>query len=68
MLSYNPIGAHPLYVCSENGHVDTLNYLIANGGEVNHCRNDGISPFWAAAETGQLDILKILQQHGAGTG
>ena len=61
------IGARPLYVAAENGHVETLKYLVDNGAEVNQCRNDGISPFFVAAENGQLETLKFLQSRGAGT-
>ena len=44
---------------------DCLKLLLAAGGDVNKCNNNGVSPIYTAAEKGHADCLKLLLAAGA---
>jgi ankyrin repeat protein len=54
-----------LYIASRNGHADCLKLLLAAGGDVNKCMNDGASPIFIAAQSGHADCLNLLLGAGA---
>ena len=47
-------------MAAEKGHADCLQLLLAAGGDVNKCDNDGFSPILIASQFGQSAALGIL--------
>ena len=58
-------GVTPLYVASENGHLEIVKFLIASGGSVNEGDKDGITPLMIASNYGHFEVVKVLLAAGA---
>lgn len=57
-------GWTPLHYAAKFGHISCLNYLIANGANVNATDNSGCTALHVAAYHGQLELLKKLIDAG----
>lgn len=57
--------ATPLFIASQNGHLDIIELLLNSGAYHDAARTDGASPLWIAAQMGHDHIVKILCRHGA---
>lgn len=55
----------PLRLAAEEGHVKTVQLLLAKGANVNVTDSDGQSPLGIAAKTGQMEIVRMLLDVGA---
>jgi len=58
-------GATPVFIASQNGHVDALEFLHKNGADINTPRNDGTTPVFIASQNGHLEVVKFLLLLGA---
>ncbi len=49
----------PLYIAAQEGHVDIVNFLIANGArdDINFAIKDGATPLFIAGEKKIIDPL-----------
>ncbi len=53
-------GATSLLVSSQNGHLQCVQQLIANGADVNCAKNDGATAIFMASQEGHLNIVEAL--------
>lgn len=60
----NYISAMPLYIASEKGNLDIVEYLLSIGANI-HSRGYYGSPLSAACAKGHLNIVKCLLANGA---
>ena len=44
---------------------DTVNYLLANGADVNRCNNSGVTPLQLVAQEGNQALVQCFIEHGA---
>lgn len=58
-------GSTPLIVCSENGHLALVQYLLTQRADVNLVDREGASALTVAASNGHLGICELLIQKGA---
>ncbi len=58
-------GRTALYLAAEQGDLQTVTQLIANGASVDARDNCRWTPFMRAAQNGHLDVVKILLNAGA---
>merc|ERR1712202_114729 len=59
-------GATPLYIATQVGHLEIVEFLLqTNQVDVNHVVNNIGTPICVAVHEEDLDIVKILVQHGA---
>lgn len=58
-------GATPLFLASQEGHIDLVRLLIANGASLELSDEDGISPLYIASYQGHADVVEILLNAGA---
>jgi ankyrin repeat protein len=58
----NDIGASPLYIACQNGHLDIVLQLLDKkvNTDVNKCCDSGASPLYIACQHGHLDIVLQL--------
>ncbi|KAI0280103.1 ankyrin repeat-containing domain protein [Russula aff. rugulosa BPL654] len=57
--------ATPLICASEQGYLDIVHLLLANGARA-HCRNNvGWTPLMLASRDGHTDVVRMLLQNGA---
>ena len=59
------IGATPLYVATDNNHLEIVELLIANGADLNANALGGVTPLFAAIENNHLKIAELLISSGA---
>jgi serine/threonine-protein phosphatase 6 regulatory ankyrin repeat subunit B len=53
-------GVTPLYIASENGHLDVVRVLLEHKADVNKARDDGGTPLYIASQNGHLDMVRVL--------
>jgi len=58
-------GCTPLWIASQNGHTDTVQYLKLAGANIDHQRQDGSTPLFVASHNGHTDIVQKLVSVGA---
>ena len=61
----NDNGETPLYVASQNGHVEVVRLLIDAGALINQAKNSGATPILAASQDGHVDVVRLLIDGGA---
>ena len=55
-------GVTPLYMASQNGHVDTVKVLIDAGGDINQANHQGSTPLYAASWEGDIEMVQLFLQ------
>jgi ankyrin repeat protein len=60
-----PQGATALYCASRNNHLEVMEYLIAQGADVNKRLGDNTTALMWACKQGQLQAAQLLIKHGA---
>ena len=59
-------GATPLYVASQNGHLESVKHLIKYKANVNEkCMKGKFTPLHIAAQQDKLEVVKFLVRNGA---
>jgi ankyrin repeat protein len=58
-------GFTPLHQAAFFGHRDIVEFLIAEGADVNAKNNAGSTPLYLAKGKGHKEIAALLTQHGA---
>ncbi|XP_063904039.1 uncharacterized protein LOC135123371 [Zophobas morio] len=58
-------GATPLFVSSEMGHEEIVEYLVTVGAEINRARIDGTTPLHIASFNGHRNVVEYLVTAGA---
>eukprot|EP00731_Ephydatia_muelleri_P032874 Em0024g418a len=58
-------GRSPLYMASQEGHLDVVKTLIEAGANIHQAEKDGQSPLFISCLNGHLDIVKTLIEAGA---
>ncbi len=58
-------GESPLYIASQNGHIDVVKELVASGAQIDLQENTGTSPLYIASQNGHIDVVKELVASGA---
>ena len=57
----------PLHIAIQNGNIDIIKSLLADGCETIHARNaEGQTPLCLATATNNEEIVRLLLEHGAG--
>ena len=59
------LGCTPLYIASQNGHVDVVSTLTSLGANVGACAGGGWTPLHIACLNGHAEIARLLVAHGA---
>ncbi|XP_063448361.1 uncharacterized protein LOC134727895 [Mytilus trossulus] len=55
-----------LIQCSHIGYIDLVTWCLHHCiGNVNHCRNDGVSPLWLACQEGHTEVVQMLITNNA---
>ena len=54
-------GVTPLYVVSEQGHVEVVRVLIERGADINKAQNEGWTPLQIAISRNHTEIIQLLQ-------
>src|SRR5207244_2268477 len=58
-------GFSPLMGASENGNVELVNFLLANGADPTAKTKDGKTPLGLAREKNHAEVVEALKRHGA---
>lgn len=62
----NKQGETPLYIaCKNNENLKIIKLLLKNGAEVNRGNKQGETPLYIAGKRGEVDMIKLLFEHGA---
>jgi len=59
------IGATPLLVASQNGHLEVVRELLARGAAVDAADNRGFTPLYIASREGHVEVVRELLARGA---
>ena len=51
-------------MCSSNGHLDIVRFLVEVGTDKGHAANSGATTLLLAAQNGHLDIVRFLVEVG----
>ena len=54
-------GWTPLYVASQNGHVEVVRALVEGGADINKVDNDGDAPLQIASRKEHPEIIRLLK-------
>ena len=54
-------GETPLFMASQNGHVEVAHLLLEVKADFSISRTDGITPLRVARQRGHLDIVALLE-------
>ncbi|GEM_PF-2496331 len=57
-------GLPPLHQTIQQGHLNVVRYLVANGASTSVIDSNGKTPLYLAAQRGQLSALRLLQEAG----
>ncbi len=57
--------ATPLHLASNNGHLETVKYLVENGAEIEGRQNNNATPLVCAFMNKHNEIVKYLVEKGA---
>ena len=57
--------SNPLYIASEEGHLDVVRLLVEQRADINKASNDGGTPLLIASSKGRVDVVRVLLEHGA---
>ena len=56
----------PLFVASEQGHIEVVRFLVGSGANKDQGRtNDGKRPLYIAAQMGHLEVVRFLVESEA---
>lgn len=55
----------PLMFASKNGHLESVNFLVKKGADINCSNNEGNTPLILACRSGHLEIAEYLLLKGA---
>ncbi|KAF0717653.1 Aste57867_2175 [Aphanomyces stellatus] len=58
-------GESPLFIASQNGHIEVATLLLANGADVNQDDKYGWSPLSIASQQGHVEVTTLLLANGA---
>jgi ankyrin repeat protein len=61
----NDNGETPLYVASQNGHVEVVRLLIDAGALISQANNNGVTPLSVASAIGHVEVVRLLIDAGA---
>ena len=53
----------PIFVASQNGHIEIVKFLVSKVENPNEPRNDGVTPIQIASQQGNIDIVEILSTY-----
>ena len=59
------LGFVPLFFASQNGHVETVQYLISQEAEVDKSNVTGTTSLYTASLYGHMAVVELLISHGA---
>jgi ankyrin repeat protein len=59
------LGPTLLNLASSCGEIETLNFLIEIGAQVNSCDEKGITPLYSAISNNKIEVVKMLLKNGA---
>ena len=58
-------GVTPLYMASQNDHVEVVRLLIDAGALINQADEDGATSLFMASLNGHVDVVRLLIDAGA---
>merc|ERR1712194_204360 len=58
-------GRTPLYMASENGHLEVVHLLSRNGADLDKADKTQATPMFVAAAEGHVEIVRLLCNRGA---
>lgn len=67
MESMNQKGQTPLYGATKKGRLETVEWLVANGANVEVKDKSGTSLLSVSANKGHVDVVRFLVAHGLAT-
>jgi ankyrin len=60
-------GATPLFMASQEGHLEITRLLLEHGAAIYQATSNGATPLSVARHGGHSRIVQLLQEHGADT-
>lgn len=66
-VSENPLAFTALHAAVAGASLESAEFLIDAGADINRRQGDGLTPLMAAAATGQIEMVELLTDHGADT-
>ena len=58
-------GVTPLFMTSQNGHLEIVRLLVEAGADKDKAGNYGVTPLQIARNKGRLEIVRLLVDAGA---
>ena len=65
MNAQDYVGWTPLHEAANFGHLETVNYLLDYGADIDHRGDAGITPLIDAASCGHVQMMQLLIERGA---